>query len=484
MAVESSFNKVQYSGNGSARDFPITFSFVKDEHIKPVILSPQGAATWLDGGYEVQRLEGGTANLVYPVSAEEPPLPLGWLITIYRIVPYRQNLDLADGGRFNANEIESALDNIVFQIQQLAESDERNLQIPPGSPGGADPNDVLNEVFIARDEAQSASATAGAHAGEADASKQAAASSEQGATEKLAETQEIVNHLMDEVQSIADSFLSQMSTVKADSPGLASALGTTIGAVAHVADDGEGGSVLAYDGLLTVAAPVDNVISGVSTTENRLEALTPESHAASHRTTRLNFTEHSTFTPEHDCVVTGGIFINGGYGGGSGRGGSGTSDRIGVPGYNGNFAFPKGIHLSAGVTYAVNIGAGGVRANYYNQPPRPGGITSLYVAGTGEVVYEVPLIGFGVDGRLQDVKKAPVCDSYLLSAGPAGTGYGGIEVRGMASPTGGSSSAGGYTGGTGFGAGGAPGPALEYQVGGNGAQGCAVLFLNYFGEIA
>ena len=94
------------------------------------------------------------------------PFPeAGVVITIKSDVPLKQGLDLTQGGAFNPDVIEQALDDIVILVGQLEESIGRAYLVPESSP--LDPADMLTTVYAAEQAAADAIAAADAAAASA-----------------------------------------------------------------------------------------------------------------------------------------------------------------------------------------------------------------------------------------------------------------------------------------------------------------------------
>ena len=123
MAVENTIVKNIYMGNGVTIEFPITFQ-IGDEHPEYVIVYITDATG------VIKETDNFTVNLekkvvTYPKSGD--PLPVGHKITVYRKLPLYQLLNLVNQGPFFAENIEAALDNITFMMQQLSENLNRTL---------------------------------------------------------------------------------------------------------------------------------------------------------------------------------------------------------------------------------------------------------------------------------------------------------------------------------------------------------------------
>lgn len=123
MAVNNTIVKNIYIGNGATTKFPITFQ-IGVEHPEYVIVYIT------DDSGVIQETDNFTVNLetkvvTYPKSGD--PLPAGYKITVYRKLPLYQLLNLVNQGPFFAENIEAALDDITFMMQQLSENLNRTL---------------------------------------------------------------------------------------------------------------------------------------------------------------------------------------------------------------------------------------------------------------------------------------------------------------------------------------------------------------------
>ena len=123
MTVQNTVVKNTYVGNLSTTVFPYTFD-VNSEHPEHVVVYITGT----DGKTAVTdnyTLDMTAKTVTYPKSGAL--LGEGQKITIYRRLPYTQLLNLINQGAFFAENIESAFDDCVFMIQQLAEAYTRAL---------------------------------------------------------------------------------------------------------------------------------------------------------------------------------------------------------------------------------------------------------------------------------------------------------------------------------------------------------------------
>ena len=123
MTLESRSTRMRYIGNGSAVQFPGPGPVLRPEHVRVFTTNANGAAVEITSGFEVYIEADQTCTVMF----SEPPAP-GQVLVIARIVPLIQQMDLQQGGAFDAEVLEQSLDVIVMQVQQLAEELERCLK--------------------------------------------------------------------------------------------------------------------------------------------------------------------------------------------------------------------------------------------------------------------------------------------------------------------------------------------------------------------
>ena len=124
MTLETRENKVRYVAGGGIRDFPIPFRVDKADHVQCWLADSKGQETVMTSGYSVEGLSRGEALLVL-----ESPIPAGCSLTIARIVPLTQLLDIADGSAYHASAQMQALDKVYMGLQQLDEQMARTVKI-------------------------------------------------------------------------------------------------------------------------------------------------------------------------------------------------------------------------------------------------------------------------------------------------------------------------------------------------------------------
>ena len=147
MTISSSVSKATLNGDGVQTEFPFAFKVWKAGDLEVSITSPAGANTVV-GDWTVE-LAGIGGTVTYPTAGD--PLPLGWMITIRRLMDFLQDVDLVSGTRFDPEVIETALDIATAERQQLLEEISRAVRV--GVASEEDPTTVVNQVFEARDDA-------------------------------------------------------------------------------------------------------------------------------------------------------------------------------------------------------------------------------------------------------------------------------------------------------------------------------------------
>lgn len=177
MTVPSANNKDIYNGNDATTEFDWTY-LVKDEsHLVVIHTDVDDVETTLvlNTDYTINsgidNPNGG--EITYPISGS--PLATGEKITLVREVPLVQLTDYQDQDGYYPETTEDQFDLTVMMCQQLAEELERCIKVAISS--GTDPDDLLADIFTARDEAQAAAAAAAASEAAAAASEAAAAAS-------------------------------------------------------------------------------------------------------------------------------------------------------------------------------------------------------------------------------------------------------------------------------------------------------------------
>jgi hypothetical protein len=124
--------------------FPYTFALLDKSHIKVYLTDLDGNTTALESGYSV---DTKNCNVIYPYPFGKP-LPAGWKMTIMRVVPVTQEMDLINQGALPNETLEKAYDKLTMIAQQLNEESNRSLkadvtvigapyQLPAPAPGKA-----------------------------------------------------------------------------------------------------------------------------------------------------------------------------------------------------------------------------------------------------------------------------------------------------------------------------------------------------------
>lgn len=128
MTVQNQNVKNVYRGNGSTTVFPFTFAIRADypEYIHVYVTD--------DGGKAVETTDFtcdmDARTVTYPkATSSAPKLSATQRLTIYRLLPYEQNLNLVNQGPFFSENVEAELDDLEMQIQQLSENLVRCFQI-------------------------------------------------------------------------------------------------------------------------------------------------------------------------------------------------------------------------------------------------------------------------------------------------------------------------------------------------------------------
>lgn len=164
MTLPSNLNKHTYVGNGLQKDWPYTFPIfsTNGSEIQLYLTNiATGMATQISSNYSI---DVNNKNVTYPLSGAA--LTSDSKITLLRVVPITQEIDLPNGGAYFPKTIEGGFDKQTAISQQLDERISRTLTIPIGSNATGDSiiNDVLqasaNAVLSKNEAAASASQAA------------------------------------------------------------------------------------------------------------------------------------------------------------------------------------------------------------------------------------------------------------------------------------------------------------------------------------
>lgn len=198
MTVQKDVTKNIYVGNGSTRTFPFTFECPAEhpEYIKVYLMQDDGTAL-ATSDYQ---LDMDARQITYPSSGTA--LTEGKKLVIMRELPLQQMMNLVNNGPYFAEDIETALDESIMALQQIAEKLNRTITMSVDIDGAAFVNEVPFEagksfriaddgksIVLTEDPArvlplaQEAYAQAQAQAQSASASAAAAAQSEDSAFE-------------------------------------------------------------------------------------------------------------------------------------------------------------------------------------------------------------------------------------------------------------------------------------------------------------
>jgi len=125
-----------FDGTGAQTAFPFSFRVFSSADIRVTVADADGIET-------VQTL---TTHYTVAVNSNQDTSPggtvtmltapaVGSTLVITGATAYTQTLDLPAGGSYSPSALESALDRIVFQVQQLAELTGRSLTLPATAEG-------------------------------------------------------------------------------------------------------------------------------------------------------------------------------------------------------------------------------------------------------------------------------------------------------------------------------------------------------------
>lgn len=172
-----------FNANGVTRDFNL--GFVYDENVSGIsikVIDSEGTETEVTSNYTIYN-----GVLTYPtVDSGLDPLEAGYKITIERLTPHTQTIDLIQQGPLDAETLEGGYDKLTMEVQELQDASDRSIKFPVQVEGETDAQAYIDELTALKDTATAAATTATSEAGIATTAATAAATSESNA-EKWAE---------------------------------------------------------------------------------------------------------------------------------------------------------------------------------------------------------------------------------------------------------------------------------------------------------
>ena len=159
MTVSTNASVVDYTSGGP--NFPVPYRFLKNDDVQAMLIYPDGITieplaagtqyTLVGAGNQ----SGGTLTSAY---ASGVLAGGGYTLRIQRVLAIVQETDLRNQGKYLAETQETALDRAAMIDQQQQEQIDRSIKAPPGS--GVSGEELVVQLFQARDEAQAAAAEA------------------------------------------------------------------------------------------------------------------------------------------------------------------------------------------------------------------------------------------------------------------------------------------------------------------------------------
>ncbi len=140
-------SRALFNGNDLTTDFPFSFK-VWDKNELLVEYTDKEGNTYTASGWSVNLTDsGGTVSYLL----NGAPLPSGYKLAILRSMPFKQEVDLITGTRFDPEVVENALDKATAERQQLFEMTSRALLVPAYEDN---PGDFIGKIFEAAESAK------------------------------------------------------------------------------------------------------------------------------------------------------------------------------------------------------------------------------------------------------------------------------------------------------------------------------------------
>ncbi|MFI3272620.1 MAG: hypothetical protein R3Y11_11060 [Pseudomonadota bacterium] len=171
MTITTTSTVEKYVGDGSQNAWPITFPFFDSEDIKACIVNSSGVQVDLSYGtdYTVESSTGSMGGTLYYTVAD------GIEMTIWLSLPITQETDFYNTGPLDAETLEDGFDRLTLIAQQLQEESDRSIKVATSS--SETPEELLADLYTARDTSVASASAAASSAANAAASESAAAQS-------------------------------------------------------------------------------------------------------------------------------------------------------------------------------------------------------------------------------------------------------------------------------------------------------------------
>lgn len=115
MAVPTTSTEIRYTGTGTTGPFPVTFPFLDTSHILASVMADADSDEVALSEFSVSRLaDGSGGSVTLAVAISDPQI-----LVIKRRVPLTQPSIFPTSGPFPAKAVETALDRLEMQVQQL-----------------------------------------------------------------------------------------------------------------------------------------------------------------------------------------------------------------------------------------------------------------------------------------------------------------------------------------------------------------------------
>lgn len=162
MTIATQLRVVTYVGNGVTTAFPFTFPIRDAAHliVRLYTIADFSYVTLDPSAYSASGIGPTSSGGTVTYNPSGVPIPSTKMLAIYRTVPYKQELDIVNQSGFYPETLEGQLDNIVMQIQQVAEEISRTVTFPPGL--ALTPEQIIEKLLDVPGYATDAAASAAA----------------------------------------------------------------------------------------------------------------------------------------------------------------------------------------------------------------------------------------------------------------------------------------------------------------------------------
>lgn len=151
MSVSGTSTKSVYTADGSNKYFPYSWEILESSDVQLWVTDLNSNTSQVTTNFDV---DTSNSRVIYPnVASGLGPLASGYIVTVIRVLPLTQPVDLVNQGVTDLGVLEEAYDRLTLITQQLQEQLNRSVKYPiqetPTNPTPSELLDVIDSALLA-----------------------------------------------------------------------------------------------------------------------------------------------------------------------------------------------------------------------------------------------------------------------------------------------------------------------------------------------